>query len=238
MLVRVSKLMSERGLCSRREADHYIEKGWVLVNGERISTLGLKVEETAHIELDKTAQKAQKSKVTILLNKPLGFVSTHAEKGYPSALDLLTQENCIRRKEILPGQFKGLAVAGRLDINSKGLLILSQDGALVKRLIGENCGMEKEYLVSVEGHITKEVIEKLRFGLMLDGKVLKKAKIEQLDEGFLRFTLIEGKKRQIRRMCELVGLEVRKLKRVRVGRVCLGNLPEGKWRFLEKGERF
>lgn len=237
---RLSKLMGERGLCSRREADVYIQTGQVLVDGEVVSVLGTKVPLTAVITLKNQAQEKQSNKVTILLNKPIGYVSTQPEKGYIAAIELIRAENQFKEgfKPFHLSLLKNLNVAGRLDIDSTGLLILSQDGTIVKTIIGPESDIEKEYLVEVDGFITEQSIKKLCFGLSLDGKSLKHAVVECLQPNLLRFILKEGKKRQIRRMCELVNLKVVKLKRVRVGRVLLGNLPEGKWRFLEPHEKF
>jgi 23S rRNA pseudouridine2604 synthase len=238
--IRLSKLMSERGLCSRREADTYIEAAQVLVNGKVVSVLGTKVCPNAIITLKKEAQSKQTNKITLVLNKPLGYVSTQPEKGYLPAIDLIREENQFGKKfkNLLPHHLKNLNVAGRLDIDSRGLLIFTQDGSLVKQIIGPKADIEKEYLVAVEGNFSTHTIQKLCFGLTLDGKPLKTAVVELLQPNLLRFILKEGKKRQIRRMCELVNLKVVKLKRVRVGKVCLANLPEGKWRFLEPYEKF
>jgi 23S rRNA pseudouridine2604 synthase len=236
MLVRLSKILSERGICSRREADRYIEAGLVSVDGEVISTLGTKVSPNAKVKLLPEAQKFQNEKVTILLHKPVGYASMQTDKEYPIAVDLITPENQFDEGE-LPSMEK-LGVAGRLDIESKGLLVFSQDGAIIKRMIGPDAEMEKEYLVRFEGEITPEKIQWLEYGLMLDGEQLKEAKIDQLEEGLLRVVLIQGKKRQIRRMLELVDLYVTSLKRVRIGDVRLGKLPMGHWRLLRKDEQF
>lgn len=225
-MIRLSKLMSERGICSRREADGYIEKGQVLVDGQVASTLGIKVSSKATIALTPLAKKQQEKKVTILLHKPIGYVSTQPQKQYKAA--------CM----LLPIPYRKLHVAGRLDIDSKGLLVFTEDGHLAKQLIGETSMMEKEYLVRVLGNITKEKIKKLCFGLMLDHIPLKQAKVNLLEKQLLRFILQQGKKRQIRRMCASVDLKVISLKRVRIGRIVLGNLPEGKWRFLNPQEKF
>lgn len=238
--IRLSKLMGERGLCSRREADVYIQTGQVLVNGEVVSVLGTKVPSTAVITLKNQAQEKQSNKVTILLNKPIGYVSTQPEKDYIAAIELIRAENQFKEgfRDFHPSLLKNLNVAGRLDIDSKGLLVLSQDGTVVKTIIGPQSDIEKEYLVEVEGLVSESTIKQLCFGLTLDGKPLKRAVVERLQPHLLRFILKEGKKRQIRRMCELVHLKVIKLKRVRIGRVLLGNLPDGKWRFLEPHEKF
>jgi 23S rRNA pseudouridine2604 synthase len=135
-----------------------------------------------------------------------------------------------------PESLKGLAVAGRLDIDSQGLLLFTQDGRLAKKIIGAESRAEKEYIVRVMGALPEAGLRLLRHGLELDGKPLKPAQVEWLNDDQLRFILREGRKRQIRRMCDLVGLKVVGLKRVRIGNLRLGNLPEGKWRFLESGE--
>jgi 23S rRNA pseudouridine2604 synthase len=137
-----------------------------------------------------------------------------------------------------PAHLKGLAPAGRLDIDSTGLLVLTQDGRIARQLIGEESKVEKEYIVRVEGELISNGLALLNHGLSLDGKPLKPAKAEWLNEDQLRFVLREGRKRQIRRMCELVGLRVVGLKRVRMGRVRLADLPLGQWRYLGEDETF
>lgn len=236
--IRLSKLMAEKGICSRREADAYIEQGLVLVDGIKIDQLGTKVSPNAKITLEAKALKNQKSLATIILNKPVGYVSAQPEPQYTPAVKLITPENQwgTSKQRLKPEHFKGLAVAGRLDIDSQGLLLFTQDGRIAKKIIGEETRVDKEYLVRVVGELPKDKLQLLRHGLELDGKKLKPAKVEWVNEDQLRFVLIEGKKRQIRRMCELVGLRVTGLKRVRVGKIRLGDLPEGKWRFLEEDE--
>jgi 23S rRNA pseudouridine2604 synthase len=133
---------------------------------------------------------------------------------------------------------RGLAPAGRLDIDSSGLLVFTQDGRIAKQLIGAGSEVEKEYLVRVEGRLAVQGLALLNHGLSLDGQALKPAQVVWQNEDQLRFILREGKKRQIRRMCELVGLKVTGLKRVRIGNVKLGELPLGKWRYLGSDEAF
>jgi len=240
--VRVSKLMSQQGLCSRREADSYIERGWVLVDGLPVTELGTRIFPNQRITLARDAQSQQQSLVTILLNKPVGYVSAQAEPPYSPAVSLVTNQSRFGGDELplrfQPSQLKGLAPAGRLDIDSTGLLVLTQDGRIAKQLIGEDSGMEKEYLVRVEGQLQAEGLALLNHGLNLDGAPLKRAAVRWQNQDQLRFVLREGKKRQIRRMCELVGIEVTGLKRVRIGNVKLGNLPQGQWRYLRGDERF
>ncbi len=232
--IRLSKLMSERGLCSRREADDFIAQGLVFVNGERIQELGTKVTRDVQVELAAKAQKQQAQLVTILLNKPIGYVSAQPEDGHEPAIRLLTLDNYdgAHKPPSSPQALDQLAVCGRLDIDSQGLLIFSQDGRLAKKIIGEDSEIEKEYLVRVQGDLSREQLNLLCHGLELDGKKLKPALVDWVNEDQLRFVLREGKKRQVRRMCEMVGLTVKGLKRVRVGKLMLGNLPEGKWRFF------
>ena len=239
--VRLSKLMAERGLCSRREADVFIERGWVFVDGERISELGTRVDPAAKIRLDKGAQAKQNARVTILLHKPVGYVSGQPEPGFKPAVVLIQPENQHRipgTPSFQPGHLRGLAPAGRLDIDSTGLLVLTQDGRVARQLIGEDSTTDKEYIVRVEGTLDAKGLALLNHGLSLDGHRLKPAKVEWLNADQLRFVLCEGRKRQIRRMCELVGLRVVGLKRVRIGRVMLGDLPQGKWRYLRDDEGF
>ena len=239
--VRISKLMAERGLCSRREADSYIERGLVFVNGERVSELGTKVDPSAEIRLDKLAQAQQDARVTIILHKPIGFVSGQAEDGHKPAVTLIkadTQQRKSGAQVFHPSNLRGLAPAGRLDIDSTGLLILTQDGVIARKLIGEDSDVEKEYLVRVEGELSTEGIRLLNHGLSLDGVKLRPAKVNWINDDQLHFVLKEGRKRQIRRMCELVGLKVVGLKRVRIGNVKLGDLPLGQWRYLREDESF
>ena len=271
---RLNKRMAELGLCSRREADDWIAKGWVKVNGT-VAVMGVKVSPNDRITTDKAAQGQQATQVTILLNKPIGYVSGQAEDGHEPAVTLVQAQNRWRddnaRFFFHGSQLRGLAPAGRLDIDSTGLLVLTQDGRVARQLIGEDSVMEKEYLVRVsytgtnytgihpthaapgqliriddDDPVTANVqavfppamLTRLRHGLSLDGQALKPARVEWQNPEQLRFVLTEGKKRQIRRMCELVGLKVVGLKRVRIGKVMLGNLPVGQWRYLQPHERF
>ncbi len=237
--VRLSKLMSERGLCSRREADDLIAKGLVKVDGAVVSQLGTKVPPDARIEVTGRAQRILDEKVTILINKPVGYVSSQPEKGYKAAVELIRPENQEPgdKKKFDRAHLKKLAPCGRLDIDSQGLLILTQDGVLAKKIIGEDSEVEKEYLVRVNGRPSDSDLQRLRDGsLVLEGRRLRPAVVEWVNKDQLRFVLREGMKRQIRKMCEAVGLKVTGLKRVRIGRLMLGNLPEGRWRYLRKGE--
>ncbi|HEY8881551.1 MAG TPA: pseudouridine synthase [Roseateles sp.] len=251
---RLSKRMSELKMASRREADEWIAAGWVRVNG-KVAVLGQRVGPDVEITIDPAARQAQAQLVTVLLHKPIGYVSGQAEDGYEPAVVLFQPEN--RWKDDPsgikphPNHHRSLAPAGRLDIDSTGLLVLTQDGRVAKALIGDDSDIEKEYLVRVEfvahevpegtlpnAALAPEKLALLNHGLALDGEALKPAKVSWQNEQQLRFVLREGKKRQIRRMCELVGLKVVGLKRVRIGRIPLGHLPVGQWRYLAPWERF
>jgi 23S rRNA pseudouridine2604 synthase len=242
---RLSKVLAERGVASRREADDWIDAGWVKVDGE-MAVLGARVFPHQVIEIDEAAKTQQAHRVTILLHKPIGYVSGQAEDGYEPASVLVTQANHWpedpSRERWHPGHARGIAPAGRLDIDSTGMLVLTQDGRIARHLIGEDSDVEKEYLVRVEypsgGQFPDGELQRLRHGLWLDGKELRPAKVSWANEDQLRFVLREGRKRQIRRMCEAVGLVVTGLKRVRIGSVVLGKLPPGQWRYLREDERF
>lgn len=242
---RLSKRMTALGLASRREADEWIEAGWVRVNG-RLAVLGQRVRPEDKIVVDPAAHREQAQRVTILLNKPIGYVSGQAEDGYEPASVLLRPENQWKEDQSglrwHPGHMRSLAPAGRLDIDSVGLLVLTQDGRVARQLIGEDSNVEKEYLVRVEyphgPRLPDSDLALLNHGLTLDDHVLRPCKVSWQNEDQLRFVLREGRKRQIRRMCEAVGLKVVGLKRVRIGSVSLGHLPPGQWRYLRRDEYF
>ena len=249
--VRLNKRLADMGLCSRREADEWIERGWVRVNGAP-AVMGVKVGPQDKVTVEREAEVAQAERVTILLNKPMGYVSGQAEDGHQPAVVLSNGQSRWRedraRTRFAAHQLRGLAPAGRLDIDSVGLLVLTQDGRIARHLIGQDSEIEKEYLVRValdgaeakntQARFPPEKLALLRHGLQLDGQALKPAKVSWQNEEQLRIVLREGKKRQIRRMCEQVGLKVVGLKRIRIGSVLLGQLPAGQWRYLGEHERF
>ncbi len=258
MSMRLNKRLAELGLCSRREADDWIARGWVRVNGQP-AVLGQLVGEADRVEVAPPARAQQRQQVTILLHKPVGYVSGQPEDGHPSAATLIRPQTRWREdrspRRFEPAHTRGLAPAGRLDIDSTGLLVLTQDGRVAKAIVGERSAVDKEYLVRVQwaphgpkgpGVVAQNVqaafpaqaLARLRHGLVLDGVPLRPAQVEWINPEQLRFVLTEGRKRQIRRMCELVGLHVVGLKRVRIGRVALGALPPGQWRYLGEHERF
>ena len=215
--VRISKILSERGLCSKREADAYIKQGLVMLDGLIVTQLGMRAYRSQKVELKSEAVVQQSSKATVILHKPVGYIShLDDEKAYKPATSLITQDNFQNSKQYLTRSARfnthGLAPAGRLDIDSSGLLVLTQDGRIAKTIICEQNLIEKEYLVRVEGKLATRGLELLRYGLSLDGYQLKPAEVEWQNDDQLRFVLKEGRNRQIRKMCELVGLHVTGLK--------------------------
>ena len=244
--LRLSKRMSELGIASRREADEWIARGWVRVDGRVVSELGARVVAGQHITVDAKARREQSGRVTVLLNKPVGYVSGQAEDGHRPAVVLVTPQNQWREDRsgtrFAREHLRSLVPAGRLDIDSVGLLVLTQDGRVARQLVGEDGEIEKEYLVRVAraagAPLRPDALALLRHGLALDGVALRPAQVEWINADQLRFVLREGRKRQIRRMCEAVGLQVLGLKRVRIGAVALGDLPPGQWRYLRADEAF
>ena len=244
--MRLSKRMSELGLASRREADEWIAKGWVRVDGRVVSELGSRVLPGQHISIDARARREQATRVTMLLNKPVGYVSGQAEDGHEPAVVLITPPNQWRDDRsgirFVRDHLRSLVPAGRLDLDSVGLLVLTQDGRIARQLVGEDGEIEKEYRVRVVraagAPLRPDALDLLRHGLVLDDVALRPAAVEWVDADQLRFVLREGRKRQIRRMCEAVGLQVQRLERVRIGDVRLGDLPPGQWRYLRADEAF
>ncbi|MBX9575396.1 MAG: rRNA pseudouridine synthase [Caulobacteraceae bacterium] len=234
--VRLNKFMGQSGLCSRREADALIAEGLVSIDGETVTDAGRKIQPGQTLTLGGKAQTMLSEGLTVVLNKPVGYVSGQPEPGKTPAVRLLTAANRVGAGEV-PPRGASLPPIGRLDEDSRGLLLLSSDGVVAKAVIGPESELEKEYLVRVEGRVTETALTRLRHGLELDGRKLKPARVTQVEPQRLRFVLKEGRKRQIRRMCDLVGLEVVDLLRIRIGPLNLGDLPEGRWRALTPDER-
>lgn len=235
--VRLNKWMAQLGLCSRREAEALIARGEVRVNGAAVTEPGHKIAPGETMELGASGARALDDQLTVVLHKPVGYVSAQPEPGQTPAARLATKANLLGDAPKLPGSKTMLAPLGRLDMDSRGLLLLSEDGVLAKAVIGPGSDLEKEYLVTVRGQVTPQALSQLRHGLSLDGRRLRPARIDTVGAGRLRFRLKEGRNRQIRRMCELVGLVVVDLHRTRIGPLELGSLPEGKWRALTSEER-
>jgi 23S rRNA pseudouridine2604 synthase len=230
--MRINKWLASEGACSRREAEALIEQGLVSVDGARVAEPGRKIEPGQTLTLTRGIQIAP----TYVLNKPIGFVSAQPDPGQTPAARLLSRANSHDPHAQAPDARVALAPLGRLDMDSHGLLLLSLDGVLAKALIGPNSALEKDYTVRVSGEITARKLDLLRHGLELDGRQLRPANVTANGD-MLRFILREGRKRQIRRMCEAVALDVVDLLRTRIGPLSLGDLPEGKWSLLGPDER-
>ena len=232
---RVNKWLAQAGVCSRREAEALIAAGAVFIDGQRVEDVGRKISAGQTLALNDRAELGLGAQISIVIHKPVGIVSAQPDPGQIPAARLLTAENQVG-PGIAPSSRATFAPLGRLDMDSRGLLLLSEDGVLAKAIIGPESQIDKEYVVTVTGKVDRAKIQKLRHGLELDGRQLKPAKVTLDDVQVLRFVLTEGRNRQIRRMCELVELEVVDLIRVRVGSLKLGDLREGKWRHLTPDE--
>lgn len=233
---RINKWLGQSGVCSRREADALIAEGFVSIDGETVTDAGRKIEPGQTLTLAERGAAALAAGVTIVLHKPVGYVSGQPEPGKIPAVRLLTADNRVGEGEA-PAADASLPPIGRLDEDSRGLLLLSSDGVAAKAVIGPESRLDKEYLVRVEGDVTEKKLKILRHGLMLDGRQLKPARVSRMESFRLKFILREGRNRQIRRMCEMVDLKVVDLIRVRVGPIRLDGLPEGKWRMITPEER-
>lgn len=234
---RVNRWLAQSGVCSRREADTLIAQGLVSIDGARVDDAGRKIAAGQTLTLADRAAEGLEARLTVVLNKPVGLVSGQPEPGRTPAVRLITADRQVGDGPV-PDRDASLPPLGRLDMDSRGLLLLSEDGVLAKAVVGPESRLDKEYLVRVGGTITREKLDLLRHGLELDGRKLQPAKVALLaDEETLRITLTEGRNRQIRRMCEQVNLWVLDLHRIRIGPLRLGDLPEGRWRVLTAEER-
>ncbi|HTK34084.1 MAG TPA: pseudouridine synthase [Caulobacteraceae bacterium] len=234
---RVNRWLAQNGVCSRREAEALIARGLVSIDGATVEDPGRKIEAGQTLTLADAAHAELSQSLTVVLNKPEGVVSAQPEGRQVPAVRLLTREALVGDSPQIPDRDTSLAPLGRLDMDSRGLLLLSADGVLAKAVIGPASELDKEYLVRVSGPSIERKLPLLRHGLTLDGRRLKRAKVELVGPQRLRFVLTEGRNRQIRRMCELVDLTVVDLQRVRIGPLKLGDLPEGRWRALSAQER-
>ncbi len=235
---RINKWLAQSGVCSRREAEALIGQGLVSIDGETVEDAGRKITHGQTLTLSDSAETALGSAFTAIIHKPRGIVSAQPEPGQIPAARLLTHDALWGpRGSSIPRKDASLPALGRLDMDSRGLLILSEDGVLAKALIGPESDLDKEYLVFVIGEITEDKLALLRHGLELDGRKLRPAQVEVIADHRLRIVLREGRNRQIRRMCELVDLKVADLFRVRIGPLTLGEIPEGRWRPMSPDER-
>ncbi len=225
VLIRIQKFLSEAGACSRRKAEEYLQQGLIKINGNVVKELGTKV----NTEKDKILLKDKrvvlgKKKVYLILNKPKGYVTSFAHEDKKTI------------KELLKGVKEHLAYAGRLDEDSRGLLFLSNDGDLINKLTHPRYEHEKEYIVETSKLISDFELEKLSRGIILKEGRTKLCKIKRLATNKFKIILEEGWNRQIRRMLEKINHKVKDLQRIRIKNICLGNLKEGKFRYLTETE--
>lgn len=227
--VRLQKLLSERGVASRRKAEELIEQGRVKVNG-RVAKLGDKADDRRDVILvaGKRLGRAE-APVYILLHKPRGYITTMSDEQGRKCVSDLVRNVSVR---VYP--------VGRLDRESEGLLLLTNDGDFANSIIHPSHHVPKTYRVTIHGEVTEEQLSSITAGMMLDGQKTLPAEVfvvsKQEGREVLELTIFEGRNRQIRRMCEELGLEVARLRRIRIGGVKLGMLPPGKWRDLEPYE--
>lgn len=221
---RLNKFLANSGVCSRRKADEYIESGRVSVNGIVVTELGTKVTKKDKVCVDGKEITDDSQKVYVKLNKPVGVVSTAKEQfGRQCVTDLV--DVGVR-----------LYPVGRLDMYSEGLILLTNDGEFVNSIIHPTRHVSKTYEVTLTREISDEDIEKLKSGVDIGGYVTKKADITKLDSNMLKIVIYEGKNRQIRKMCEVLGYKVKRLKRIKIGRLELGTLKVGRYEFLSEND--
>lgn len=234
---RVNKWLAQSGVCSRREAEALIADGLVSIDGEVVEDVGRKILTGQTLVLADRATNKLDSSLTVMIHKPVGIVSSQPDPGQVPAVRLLKRETLWAHDAVIPNFSNRLAPVGRLDMDSRGLLLMSEDGVVAKAVIGPQSELEKEYRVAIMGEITEEKLELMRFGLELDGRELRPAHVEMISDQRIQVILQEGRNRQIRRMCELLEWKVVDLFRVRVGPITLGDMPEGTWRPLTAEER-
>ena len=220
--VRLNKAISDSGFCSRREADTFIEKGRVTVNGQK-SGLGDRVMPGDEIRVDGKLITENSSEVFIMLNKPVGITCTTDTRFDDNVVDFVNHP-----ERIFP--------VGRLDKPSEGLLLLTNEGDIVNKILRAGNKHEKEYIVKVDRHVTDEFLKRMGSGIPILDTVTKRCKVERISRFEFRIILVQGLNRQIRRMCEYLGYEVVALQRIRIMNLELGNLPVGQWRDLTKEE--
>ncbi len=223
--MRLQRFLSGAGICSRRKGEEYIKAGWVKVNGKIVTELGVKIDpERDLVEVDSDAIRSDTASIYIALNKPRGYVSSCHQPGEKIVLDLLDIS-----ERVYP--------IGRLDKDSTGLLLLTNDGQLHHRLSHPSFKHEKEYIVSVAKPLPQGALRKLANGLPMMGTRTRPARVKRVSARRFCIVLQEGKNRQIRRMVRKVGNQVVALKRIRIANIQLGNLPSGRWRHLTQKER-
>lgn len=229
--MRLQKYLADRGIASRRKCEEYITDSLVKVNGKTVTEMGIQVTEEDEIEFNsKKISKSQEEPIYLMLYKPRGYETTLARNKGKTVADLITNHK------------ERLFYAGRLDKASEGMLIMTNDGEMVEKLTHPRHDHEKEYEVIIHGGVREKILTQLRKGILIDGRKTKPCKIEKINnsrkEGYtlLRFVLTEGRNRQIRKMCEAIGLEVKRLKRVRIGNLAMQDLKPGDSKKLNEKE--
>ncbi|KAA3624872.1 MAG: 23S rRNA pseudouridine(2604) synthase RluF [Flavobacterium sp.] len=220
--IRINKAISDSGYCSRRQADVLIEKGHVTINGE-VATLGDRAMPEDVIKVNGEPITENENLVYIALNKPVGITCTTDRRIPGNVVDFIGHEERIFH-------------VGRLDKPSEGLLLMTNDGDIVNKILRAGNRHEKEYIVKVDRPITPDFLKRMRNGVPILDTVTKKCEVEQLSRYVFRIILVQGLNRQIRRMCEYLGYEVQELKRIRIMNIELGNLKSGDWRDLTSEE--
>ncbi|MDE2304695.1 MAG: pseudouridine synthase [Gammaproteobacteria bacterium] len=220
--MRINKFISETGVCSRREADQWITAGRVSCNGAP-ATLGTRVAAGDVVLVDGQPLRERRVPVYLALNKPVGIVSTSEPEVVDNIVDFV-------------GYPERIFPVGRLDKDSEGLILLTNDGDIVNRILRAENNHEKEYLVSVDRPLTEMTLAIMRSGVRIMGEMTRPCRVDRIDERSFRIVLTQGLNRQIRRMCSALGYKVRRLRRVRIGEVHLGTLAPGRWRHLSAQE--
>ncbi len=223
-MIRLNKFISDSGLCSRREADKYIESGQVFMNGKR-AEIGMLVSNKDKVLVNGLLiePKEEEEFVLIALNKPRGIVSTTEKSEKDNIVDFV-------------GYHERIFPIGRLDKDSQGLIFLTNNGDIVNKILRAGNQHEKEYIVTVNKPIRDEFVKKMSSGIPILGTMTKKCKVERISEFVFRIILVQGLNRQIRRMCEYLGYEVVKLERIRIMNITLKDIGIGDWRFIEEKE--
>ncbi len=222
---RINKYIASCGICSRRKADELIQEGKVELNGKVVTNLGEKVEEKDIVKIDGKEIFKEEKKVYIALNKPKGYVTTNSDQFNRKSVVVLIHENV----RLFP--------VGRLDMYTEGLLILTNDGEFSNLMMHPRNKIEKTYVVTTNTMVSNEQIETLKNGVDIGDYITRPAKVKMISKDKLEIVISEGKNRQVRRMCEAVGINLLNLKRVKIGKIELGNLQTGKYRYLTEKEK-